>query len=192
RTNDLIFNGLLSAAIFVFIVAFLTIRRRDVNSLGGFSRLGIGRTFLTGAILLFAAYPLISIADVVSQTVLGGGTSRQGIVELFNNSQALQQRVLIIVLAIAVAPVVEEFVFRFFLYGVMRRYVGRLAGLIGNAILFSAVHAHLPSAGPLFVLGCCFTLAYEWSGSILVPMTMHALFNSFTLIALAFPELLPQ
>ncbi|HEV3409931.1 MAG TPA: hypothetical protein VG095_06540, partial [Chthoniobacterales bacterium] len=105
RTNDLIFNGLLSAAIFVFIVAFLTIRRRDVNLLGGFSRLGFGRTFLTGAILLFAAYPLISIADVVSQTVLGGGTSRQGIVELFNNSQALQQRVLIIVLAIAVAPV---------------------------------------------------------------------------------------
>jgi membrane protease YdiL (CAAX protease family) len=50
----------------------------------------------------------------------------------------------------------------------------------------------LPSLLPLFVLGGCFTLAYEWSGSILVSMTMHALFNFFSLSALAFPDLLPQ
>ena len=97
---------------------------------------------------------------------------------------------LIIVLAVAIAPLVEEFVFRFFLYGVVRRYLGRFAGLAANSLLFAAVHAHLPSAAPLFVLGVCFTIAYEWSGSILVSMTMHALFNSLTLTALAFPELL--
>jgi len=45
---------------------------------------------------------------------------------------------------------------------------------------------------PLFVLGTCFTIAYEWSGSILVAMTMHSLFNSVTLIVLAFPEIIPQ
>jgi membrane protease YdiL (CAAX protease family) len=45
---------------------------------------------------------------------------------------------------------------------------------------------------PLFVLGSCFTIAYEWSGSILVSMTMHALFNSVSLALLAFPELFPQ
>ncbi|MFL6529730.1 MAG: type II CAAX prenyl endopeptidase Rce1 family protein [Chthoniobacterales bacterium] len=54
------------------------------------------------------------------------------------------------------------------------------------------MHAHLPSAAPLFVLGACFTIAYEWSGSIVVSMTMHALFNSMTLIALAFPDQFPQ
>jgi membrane protease YdiL (CAAX protease family) len=42
---------------------------------------------------------------------------------------------------------------------------------------------------PLFVLGSCFAIAYEWSGSILVAMTMHSLFNSLTLAALAFPEI---
>ena len=50
------------------------------------------------------------------------------------------------------------------------------------------MHVHLPSLLPLFVLGGCFTLAYEWSGSILVSMTMHALFNFLSLSALAFPE----
>jgi membrane protease YdiL (CAAX protease family) len=192
KTSDLIFNGMISGGVFVFIVAFLTVRGRSVDSLGGFSRLGFWRTFLTGGVLLFAAYPFILLADILTQRVLGGAGSQQGIVELFTGSQTLQQRALIIILATAIAPIVEEFVFRFFLYGVMRRYVGRFAGLLVNAALFAAVHAHLPSAAPLFVLGVCFTLAYEWSGSILVPMTMHSLFNAASLVALAFPHLYSQ
>ncbi|MGZ4984272.1 MAG: CPBP family intramembrane glutamic endopeptidase [Chthoniobacterales bacterium] len=192
RTSDLIWTGLVEAALFAFLVVFLKFRGRDVDSLGGFSRLGFARTFFTGAILIFAAYPFVLMADILTQNLLHGAPSRQGIVDLFTNSQSLGQRALIIVLAVAMAPLVEEFVFRFFLYGVMRRYVGRLPGLLINAALFAAVHAHLPSAAPLFVLGACFTLAYEWSGSILVPMTMHALFNGLQLVALAFPEFLPQ
>lgn len=192
HTDDLIFNALISAGVFVFISAFLSLRGVNVGSLAGFSKLGIWRTVATGGILLFAAYPLIFLADLVTQRVLGGSTSKQGIVELFSGSQTLQQRVLIIILAVAIAPMVEEFVFRFYLYGVIKRYLGRFAGLIANSILFAAVHAHMPSAAPLFVLGACFTLAYEWSGSILVSMTMHALFNSLTLVALAFPEFFPQ
>lgn len=188
HTNDLIANALVSAGLFVFIAVFLRLRGRDVNSLAGFSKLGLWRTLTTGAVLLLAAYPLILLADLLTQRVLGGSSSKQNIVELFNDSQTLQQRVLIIVLAVAIAPVVEEFVFRFFLYGVIKRYFGRVAGLLVNALLFAAVHAHLPSAAPLFVLGSCFTIAYEWSGSILVSMTMHALFNSLTLTALAFPD----
>src|SRR6266571_5329106 len=41
----------------------------------------------------------------------------------------------------------------------------------------------------IIVLGSCFAIAYEWSGSLLVAMTMHSLFNSLTLTALAFPEI---
>ena len=161
-------------------------------SLGGFSRLGFGRIVSTAAVLLFAAYPLLFAADGISRWLLGEGAGRQQIVEMFTGSQTLQQRVLIIVLAITIAPFAEEFIFRFFLYGVLKRYLGRGPGLVLNALLFGAVHVHLPSLGPLFVLGACFTLAYEWSGSILVSMTMHALFNFLSLSALAFPNLLPQ
>ena len=192
RTNDLLATGLISLAVFLFLAAFLTLRGISVTALAGFAKLPLWRTLATGAILLFAAYPLIFLADLLAQRVLGTPSSKQGIVEFFNDSQTLQQRVLIIVLAVAVAPIVEEFVFRFFLYGVVKRYFGRFAGLVTNSVLFAAVHAHVPSAAPLFVLGSCFTLAYEWSGSILVSMTMHALFNGLTLTALAFPELVQQ
>jgi membrane protease YdiL (CAAX protease family) len=192
RTGDLLLTGGFSLAVVAVLSALLQLRGFSVLSLGGFSRLGFGRIVSTAAVLLFAAYPLLFAADAISRWVLGEGSSRQQIVEMFTSSQSLGQRVLIIVLAIVIAPFAEEFIFRFFLYGVLKRYFGRGIGLILNALLFGAVHVHLPSLGPLFVLGSCFTLAYEWTGSILVSMTMHALFNFISLSALAFPDLLPQ
>ena len=192
QTRDLLLTGGFSIAVVFALTALLKLRGFSVLSLGGFSRLGFGRIVSTAAVLLFAAYPLLFVADGISRWLLGEGSDRQQIVEMFTSSQTLQQRVLIIVLAITIAPFVEEFIFRFFLYGVLKRYLGRGPGLVLNALLFGAVHVHLPSLGPLFVLGGCFTLAYEWSGSILVSMTMHALFNFLSLSALAFPNLLPQ
>jgi membrane protease YdiL (CAAX protease family) len=187
--ENLLANFLLTGCVVLVIVTFLQFRGFDVGSLGGFFRLGFIRTLSTGAILLFFAYPLILLSDAITQRIFGGGSSRQNIVEFFSESGTIQQRIMIIVFAVAIAPVVEEFLFRFFIYGVFKRYFGRLLGVIFSALLFAAAHAHLPSFAPLFVLGSCFAIAYEWSGSILVAMTMHSLFNSLTLTALAFPEI---
>lgn len=192
RTHDLLSGALFTVGLLVFLVAFLRLRGFNVTTQAGLTKLGFGRVLSTGTILLFAAYPIILLADALTRRLLGEGLSKQEIIQLFNASQTLPQRIIIIVMAVALAPMAEEFMFRFFLYGVLKRYFGRLVGLLVNAALFAAVHTHLPSLGPLFVLGSCFTIAYEWSGSILVAMTMHALFNAFTLTVLAFPQTLPQ
>ena len=192
RTRDLLANAFFTIALVLFLAAFLRLRGFHLSSLAGFSKLSFGRVLSAGTILLFAAYPLIYLADTFTRRLFGSGLGKQEIIELFNGSQSLPQRIIIIIMAIAVAPVAEEFIFRFFIYGVLKRYFGRLIGLGLNAFLFAAVHTHLPSFAPLFVLGSCFTIAYEWSGSILVSMTMHALFNSLTLALLAFPQPLPQ
>jgi membrane protease YdiL (CAAX protease family) len=186
---NLLANFLLTGCVVLVIITFLQFRGFDVSSLGGFFRLGFRRTLSTGVILLFFAYPLILLSDTITQQLFGGGSSKQNIVEFFSGSRTIQQRMMIIVFAVAIAPVVEEFLFRFFIYGVLKRYFGRLLGVTFSALLFAAAHAHLPSFAPLFVLGSCFAIAYEWSGSILVAMTMHSLFNSLTLTALAFPEI---
>ncbi|HWM26725.1 MAG TPA: type II CAAX endopeptidase family protein, partial [Chthoniobacterales bacterium] len=191
-SRDLMANALFTIGLLLFIAAFLRLRRLDIGSLGGFSKIGFGRAVITGGILLLAAYPLVLLAEVVTQRLSRGPLEKQGIVELFNASGTLEQRIWIILLAVTVAPLAEEFFFRFFLYGVVKRYFGRGVGVVASALLFAAVHAHLPSFAPLFVLGICFTIAYEWSGSLLVSMTMHALFNALALIALAFPEVVPQ
>ena len=181
---DLATNLFLFLAIVVMLAGFLKLRGLDFEQVGGFSRIGFPRALTTGAVLLIAAWPLVSLTDALAQRLFGSG--RQDIIEFFNASGAIQQRILIIVLAVAIAPMVEEFLFRFFLYGIFRRYFGRFVGIIVNATLFAVVHAHLPAVATLFVLGVCFTLAYEWSGSILVAMSMHALFNAIQLTVLAF------
>jgi len=188
----LVENLLFTLGIVLIVVAFLRLRGFDLNLLGGFSQTSFLRALSTGTILMLAAYPLIALADAITQRLLGSGSSKQSIVELFNGSRTIEQRIIIIIFAVVVAPAAEEFLFRFFLYGVLKRFFGRFFGLTANALLFAAVHTHLPSFAPLFVLGSCFTIAYEWSGSILVSMTMHALFNSVSLTLLAFPELFSQ
>jgi uncharacterized protein len=192
RTQDLVASAVLTIGLLLAVAGFLRLRRFDLNLLGGFSKIGFFRTAITGGVLILAAYPLIFLADVVTQRLLRSAPQKQAIVEMFSESSTLEQRILIIVLAVSLAPLAEEFIFRFFLYGVMKRYCGRVVAVLASALLFAAVHAHLPSFAPLFVLGSCFAIAYEWSGSILVPMMMHALFNAITLTALAFPELVQQ
>ena len=192
RDRDLIVSAMFTIGLLLVVAGFLRLRRFDLDSLGGFSKIGFFRTAITAGVLMLAAYPLIFLADVVTQRLLKKIPDKQAIVELFNASSTLEQRILIIVIAVSIAPLAEEFIFRFFMYGVVKRYFGRAAGVAVSALLFAAVHAHLPSFAPLFVLGSCFAIAYEWSGSILVPMMMHALFNAITLTALAFPELVQQ
>ncbi|HEY2124200.1 MAG TPA: CPBP family intramembrane glutamic endopeptidase [Chthoniobacterales bacterium] len=191
-SRDLVANLVLLLVLIFLLIGFLELRRLNVERLAGLSKLGIVRAISIGALLLLAGYPLVSAADAVTQRFVEDTASKQNIVEMFNASRTIDQRMMIIVLAVAVAPIAEEFVFRFFLYGVLRRYFGRFGALIFTALLFAAVHAHLPSFAPLFILGACFTIAYEWSGSILVSMTMHSLFNSLSLIFLAFPQLSDQ
>lgn len=187
KTRQIIFGELISLVLIGGLVLFLKLRQFNLTKLGGLTRLSFRRAFATGFILLLFAYPLIALADWATAHVLGSGSKRQGIIESFSASSSMEERVLIIVLAVVIAPITEEFVFRFFLYGVLRRYAGRAAALTMSALFFAAVHAHLPAFAPLFVLAACFTVAYEWSGSLLVPMTMHALFNAMMLTELAFP-----
>jgi len=191
-TPGIIANEVFFIVVVGLMLTFLRLRGFDLDLLGGFSTINFPRAVTTGIILLVAAWPLLALADWITQLIFGSGSSKQEIVDLFDQSQTLEQRIVIIVIAVAVAPVAEEFLFRFFLYRVFKRYLGRALGLVLNAGLFAAVHTHLPSFAPLFVLGGCFTLAYEWSGSILVSMTMHSLFNSLQLTFLAFPQLSQQ
>src|SRR3954453_1360240 len=142
RTRDLIFSAGLTVGLLLALAGYLRLRRFDLNSLGGFGRMGFFRTVVTGGILMLAAYPLILLGDLITQRLLRGPPQKQPIVEMFSESTTLQQRMIIIVLAVSLAPVAEEFIFRFFIYGVARRYVGRVVGVVASALLFAAVHGH--------------------------------------------------
>ena len=124
--RNLLANFLFTAFVVLVIVTVLQFRGFDVGALAGFFRISFFRALATGVILLFFAYPLIGLSETINQRLFGGDSSKQSIVEFFSGSRTIDQRIMIIVFAVAIAPVFEEFLFRFFIYGVLKRYLAAL------------------------------------------------------------------
>ena len=135
--------------------------------------------------LVICAFPLIGLAAFLSQAALPKEElTPQPLVQLFRDfaHQGNYRAVAVILVAAGViAPMCEEFLFRGFFYGVGKQFLRPVPAGILTAILFAAFHLNLAS---LFVLAVCFTLAYERTGSLLVPICMHALFNFTNLFAI--------
>jgi len=110
--------------------------------------------------------------------VLGIDDTPQPIAELLASSNSTVIVGLIVAFAIVVAPVFEEFFFRGFAYPALKQRWGTWRALVIVSAVFAAIHLHVPSLGPLFALAIGLGLSYEFTGSLLAPITMHALFNA--------------
>ena len=186
---DIVQSAVLFGVLIAGIVVFLKYRIIPVVELFGFRKVTPGYAFRRGGLLLLAAYPAILLCNAAMNQVLGGHSEPQEIVQYFSHAARHSQwlRVLVTVtVAVVVAPLEEEFLFRGYIYGVLRRHLGVVPALLLNAALFGAIHLNLPALPALFVLALCLTLAYESTGSLLVPMAMHAMFNAIMLSAIFF------
>lgn len=130
----------------------------------GFCALGIGTYFVFGG-LYEAIYP-----DQVKQTTLedlGAGRSTVALVAIG-------------VLLVVVAPIVEEFFFRGFLYRSLRTTLPIPAAALIGGLLFGGVHLSTGVAAtlPLAVLGVAFCLIVERTGSLYPVIALHAVVNS--------------
>jgi len=85
---------------------------------------------------------------------------------------------LAVLVAIVLVPIVEEFLFRGYLYGALKRGIGMVGAIGVTSLLFALIHGHVPSLAVFFVLAVCLGIAFEKSGSLIVPMAMHSLFNA--------------
>jgi membrane protease YdiL (CAAX protease family) len=77
------------------------------------------------------------------------------------------------------------------MYPALKQRFGVWRALSLVSLLFALSHAHLPSLLPLFILALGLGLAYEFTGSLLVPTGMHALFNALMVVKLIFDRAHP-
>ena len=162
------------------VAAFLHYRGLRLVPALGFDRLGPGRVIGWSLGLVVLAFIFAGAANLVTLAVMQGQAEQQPLVNLFRDVARRNDMVAmakIFFAGVILAPVAEEFIFRGFFYGVGKRYLGPLASGFASALLFAAFHLSLTAVGGLFVLAVCLTLAYERTGSLLVPIGMHALFN---------------
>jgi len=142
-----------------------------------------------GAMCFLAILPPLAIAFATYSQfcqLVGIKEEVQPVADLLASSDSVAVVVLIAAFAIAVAPVFEEFFFRGFAYPVLKQRWGTLRALLVVSAVFAAIHFHLPSLGPLFALAVGLGLAYELSGSLLAPITMHVLFNAANVVMILY------
>jgi membrane protease YdiL (CAAX protease family) len=78
-----------------------------------------------------------------------------------------------------VAPIVEEPVFRGFIFAGLRRAWGAGAAAVTSSALFAATHGYsLWGSAGIFVFGLLMCGLYRATGTLLVPMAVHALTNA--------------
>lgn len=106
--------------------------------------------------------------------------------EVFNwlgdESRAPGTRLFMMGAAVFLAPLSEEALFRGLLFPFLLRGRTVIAAAWVSSLYFALVHLHLASFLPLMALGMAFSAGYAATGSLLTPITMHALFNLASLI----------
>lgn len=179
-------GAVIYAAILLFIFGLLIYRNVAPSVVFGWRGSSFGWCLGQALLCLAAAYPLLLLVQAMVFGATGGDASPQDVVQFLQEAEAPRDRLGVVVMAVAVAPLAEEIIFRGYLYTVAKRYIGVVPAMVSTSLLFAAVHGHAESIPALFVLAMCLGLAYERSGSLLVPMIMHAIFNTVSVAAILF------
>ena len=169
------------------LIAILGYRR------GNSWKSGFGMGFRQLAKLRFAplfylaTLPALLLATQASSWVLELLTGKE--TELQKVAQVMTEgspwlRIAYALVAIVVAPLFEEIMFRGLLFPYLVKRNGLVGGTAMVSLIFAAMHFHLPSFIPLALLSVGLCLAYWRTGSLWVSIGMHALFNTVSILSL--------
>jgi len=154
----------------------------------------IPRDFGAAFLHLLAIWPLMAVmfmaTSVIGQWFQGPNFEmpKHDTLKIMGEHPDVSLQVLLAILAVVVAPLIEETVFRGMFQSMIRSHLGRpWPAIIATSVLFVMVHANLSHWPALFALSLGLGYAYEKSGSLFRPIFMHVLFNGAT-IALKLTE----
>ena len=86
--------------------------------------------------------------------------------------------------AVLVAPVVEELLFRGLLLPALQRWVGHTVSIVLSALFFAAGHIDLFVFLPMLAMGLVMGYLYDRTRSIAAPLTMHITYNLLVMLGL--------
>ena len=137
---------------------------------------------------MFVAYISVFIGSVISNFLLSTGEPKkedlQEIVQTLMTNDDISLKIAIALSAIIFAPLIEEVIFRGYLYPVIKRFSHPIFSCVITSLLFAVIHSNLEGLMPLFLLAIVLTIFYEISKSIWVPILMHACFNGVNTISI--------
>jgi membrane protease YdiL (CAAX protease family) len=182
---QIIYGALQFALPVAAILALLIGRGVSLPELFGLRRVGAARALGLAAGLLLLLVPFFLIVTATTFQMLGGHAEQQEIVKIYQDAAKTGKHEIIwqvVVAAVIIAPITEEILFRGYFYPVLKRFGGALPAAVATSVLFGAIHNNALGMPGLTLLALGLTLAYEWSGSLLVSIFMHAWFNGTSLL----------
>jgi membrane protease YdiL (CAAX protease family) len=147
-----------------------------------FARLLAWSLLLCGAVI-FVELPLGALV-LRAMDALNVPHPEQESVDLFRHLVHPSDVALFLLQAALVAPCLEELFFRGFLFTFLKNYTSTGLALVLSAGVFAFAHVNLGSVLQLWLLGIILGLAYEHTGSLLLPIGIHACWNLITAMSL--------
>lgn len=188
-TKQLVLSMLIQALLYVPMVIRFALLPRDERAKVGFGR-GAALVFVAvGAILLFSGVlGALHVDKLIMQ--LTGCPEQQDVVQSIMDGDTTQ-RLVLAAAAVIMAPIGEEVCFRGFVYRILRSRAGVGAAALASGCLFGAVHASLVQFLPLTFFGVVQCLLYERCRTLTIPMAVHAVFNSLSVLFIVLMPYLP-
>lgn len=189
----LVIGHSLALHVTVVIATLLLTRRRSVPWRAAFGINGIsaGKTIVYTSVVYVAALPLIGLAALFYNAALhtlGVPEEPQRVIKILTETGTGLVRWPLVAIAVITAPLAEELLFRGVGLPLLAKRYGFWPSVVIMSLLFALIHMHVYSIAPLFILAVALSLAYAYSGSILVPILIHALFNAVGLAMLLLVE----
>jgi len=176
----LLFQGLLAGVI------LLRVRRARVSLREAFGLESFlhWRDMAWGLAGYCMALPVVLFTGLVTRAVyvqLNWEWNMQPLVERLGEIDGVLNWISLFVMVGLVGPMLEELIFRGFLFAWLAQRWGAFAGVTVQAAVFAVIHQHGASTLTLFGLAVMLGLVYVYTRRLAACIWMHAVFNSMTL-----------
>ncbi len=155
-------------------------KRANLRSIG-FRPLPLNLAWVPLAVVV-GAFLSVEVYAVVAQAI--GGSNFLPKSNL--NQDILDQTTFVVlagVLALLMAPLVEETFFRGFLFGGLSRRFSFFTAALISGFLFSLAHGQPTTLIPFTLVGMLFAAGYAYTGSLWTTISAHFIFNLISFIA---------
>ena len=138
-------------------------------------------------IKLHAIWALIGVLSAAVLTLIfnaTGLTSLESFQESESRLYSISSETAILIMSYCFAtPLVEEILFRYFLFNFLNRHIKRAAiAIILTAALFGIYHLHPVQALYGFLMGLIITYSYYRHRTLSIPLVVHIAANAFALV----------
>lgn len=180
-TISILFNFL------CLVIAFAYLAKSDISwriKLGsiGLHTQNFMKNLLYGLGTYIGTIPLLLIALMITTLVSGLfkhiPTPPNSAIWIIQSAHSNLSKIMVLLLISIAAPVIEETLFRGFLYTAFKQKWGPIWGAVLSSALFASLHQQLPLGFfPIFALGISFSIVRERENSLIPSMVAHGLNN---------------